>query len=103
MDIDQFRNLLTDVSGGPHKVGTLEGRMVVATCCGYMDARTMVHLKETHGFPLSLCALEATKRGLKIDFGGLEQELICIGKKPETIKSELDEVRLFVASAKEAA
>lgn len=56
----------------------------------------MVDLMQTHGLPLSLCATLAIERGLNIDFSGLRVELECIGKKKETIDSELAETRYFI-------
>lgn len=99
MDINEAEQILTMLSGGPAKVGSLEGRMAVAAAFGYMDARTMVFFKETHGMALSIVAMMAVKKGLKIDYSGLRYELEKIGKNPDTIDSELKEVRFFAEPA----
>ena len=95
-----INELLIEISGGSDKVGTLEGRMKVALSVGYMDSRTMVHLMETHGLPLSMCAMKCAEHGLKIDYSGLRCELERIGKKAATIDSELLEVKFFVDALK---
>lgn len=99
MTIETFKEMLTEISGGEEYVGTMDARMAGAASSGFMDARTMVDLMQTHGFPLSLCAVKAVAAGLAIDFGGLRLELERIGKKPSTIDSELKEVKYFVANA----
>lgn len=99
--LKELEDLLIAGSGGAAKVGTLEGRVALAALCGYADARTLVFYRETYGLPLSLAAIKVKKWGLKIDFRGLRYELERIGKKPETIESELAEVRFFIDSAKE--
>jgi hypothetical protein len=87
------------ISGGESMVGTNEGRMAVASAFGYADARTMVFFRETYGFPLSLAAIQVKNAGLNIDYGGLRIELEKMGKKPDTIDSELKEVRFFFDTA----
>lgn len=79
--------------------GTDKGRARLAYHLGYVDARMMVHFMETNGLPLSLGALQASKHGLKVYFCGLRVELERIGKKPDTIESELREVRFFMDQA----
>lgn len=96
MTLEEMEMELTRLSGGSEFVGSLVGRMRVAMSFGYVDARSMVYLKETYGYPLADSALQASKRGFKIDFGGLRYELEKIGKKPEAIESELEEVRYFL-------
>ncbi len=93
--IETLGRFLTDLSGGEDKVGTREGRLAVAMAFGYLDARFMVYMMETHGLPLSIQAMKAKENGLKTDLNGLRWELEKIGKKPDTIESELKEVRFF--------
>lgn len=104
-ELKLFEECLTDLSGGEDKIGTQKARLNVAAYFGYLDARFMIYMMETHGLPLSIQAQKAKEKGLKIDFGGLRYELERIGKKPETIESELREVRFFSdhAEVKEAA
>lgn len=93
LELEQFLTTLSELRGG---VGSLEGRLSVALSFGYLDARFMVHMMETNGLPLSVSAIAAKKRGLKLDFSGLRVELERIGKKPDTIDSELREVKFFM-------
>jgi alanyl-tRNA synthetase len=92
---DNFMKLLTDISGGEKNVGTQAGRLRVAASVGYIDSRFMVFMKETYGYPLSMTAMKAAENGLKVDYSGLRYELEKIGKKEETIESELKEIRYF--------
>lgn len=97
--MDELEAMMIKVSGGLDKIGALDARLRVAISAGYMDARSMVHLMETHGLPLSLCAQQCIEVGLKIDYSGLRYELERIGKKPDTIDSELREVIFFAEHA----
>lgn len=74
----------------------IESRKVVAAAFGYADSRMLVFLRETYGMPLSLAAKKVTEHGLKVDFHGLRTELERMGKKPDTIESELNEVRFVL-------
>lgn len=96
---DTISEMLEDFSGGKDKTGTQEARTHLAASCGYLDARLMVYMKETYGLPLSSSSVEGAKRGLKVDRAGLRIELERIGKKPETIESELREVEYFERAA----
>ena len=98
MSMEDVEEFLTKVSGGASRVGTQEGRLMVAATFGYLDARFMVYMMETHGFPLTMSAMVANKRDLKVDFTGLRCELTKIGKKPSTIDSELAEMRHFAGA-----
>jgi alanyl-tRNA synthetase len=92
---DNFLKLLTDISGGEANVGAQVGRLRVAASVGYIDSRFMVFMKETYGYPLSMTAMRAAEDDLKVDYAGLRYELERIGKKEETIESELKEIRYF--------
>ena len=63
------------------------GRVRVAAACGYFDARTMVNLHQTHGYPLDICADKITAAGLRVDWSGLRDELQRIGKDNDSITS----------------
>lgn len=71
-------------------------RILVAACLGYLDAKSMVFYKETYGLPLEIYSDMARKKfgNLKIDYGGLEHELLMIGTNQSTVESMLQELRL---------
>jgi hypothetical protein len=70
-------------------------RIAVARSCGYMDAKHMVFMMETNGFPIWAYIDHMNEKlhlKLAIPWEMLEHELICIGKKPGTIRSLFQEM-----------
>lgn len=74
---------------------TLEPRLRTALRFGYMDAKHMVFLKETFGLPLDFYVDRLRKDFplAKIDYRGLEHELLMRGAKESAVAAQLEELR----------
>jgi predicted ribosome-associated RNA-binding protein Tma20 len=73
-----------------------EDRLKVTLACGYIDARNMVFFKETYGLPLDMMLMQMRKKfpKVKVDYGGLEHELLMIGTNDSAVKSQIAELRI---------
>jgi hypothetical protein len=79
-----------------HPPLTLSDRVKVAFCCGYMDAKHMVFMKETYGFPLEAYMDQARKTlgsALKLDYAGLRHELLMAGTRESAVEAEFAELK----------
>lgn len=71
-------------------------RVVTAANFGYMDAKHIIYMMQTFGFPLwaYIEAVDKRKLDLKIPWMGLEHELLCIGKERSSIDSLFKELQI---------
>lgn len=70
---------------------------VAAAFGGWMDAKTMCHIHETHGFSVidQVIHLRSKRIDLKVPYEILEHEFLCMGKKPSSIAAMLKELKTF--------
>jgi hypothetical protein len=73
-----------------------EDRLGVALMFGYVDVKNMVFFKETYGLPLDMMLMQMRKKfpKVKVDYSGLEHELLMIGTNEGSVKSQLEELRI---------
>lgn len=65
-------------------------REAVAIACGYLPARIAWNGKSTYGLPLIMIADFAGKKGLKMDWRGIEYEA---AKEGADIRGEIEEAQ----------
>jgi hypothetical protein len=94
MELEQIAKDFCDKKGIKTPV-SLHDRLQVALACGYIDARTMVFFKETYGLPLDMMLMQMRKKfpHIKVDYSGLEHELLMIGTNDSAVKSQIEELR----------
>lgn len=81
-----LEKLLQEFSANlPAGMDAQQKRSCVLAAFGYMDAKFMVLLYSTHGYPLEEAAYRAGQYGLKLDVEGLRYELLMIGMQPATV------------------
>jgi hypothetical protein len=70
-------------------------RFCVSLACGYMDAKHMVYMSQTFGYPLwaYIDKMKEKVPGIKVPWDMLEHELLCIGKSKSSILSLFVEIK----------
>lgn len=74
----------------------MEKRVAVARACGYLDARFIVFLKETYGYPLDMAAMKAAECGLKICWSDVKHELLMTGMQEGGADAQIEEAQFIL-------